>query len=51
MSDFYFSLGGAVVGFLIVLLFFLRGKDKEDRDDVMDIIVISSVFAAITGYL
>lgn len=51
MSDFYFSIWGAVVGFLGVLLFFLRWKDKEDRDDIMDIVIISAIFAAIVWYL
>lgn len=51
MSDFYFSMGGAIVGFLWVLLFLFRNKEQSDRDDILDIVVISSLFAAILGYL
>ncbi len=51
MSDFYFSLGGAIVGFLIVLLILLRNKEPADRDDVLDIVAISWLFGSIVGYL
>jgi len=51
MSDFYFSFSGAIIGFLAVLFFYMRGKDKSDKDDVLDIIVISTLFASIVGYL
>ncbi len=51
MSDFYFSLGGAIVGFLWVLLFLFRTKSSAEKEDILDIVVISWVFASIVGYL
>lgn len=49
--DFFFSFGGAIVGFLIVFLFIFAKRDPEDRDDALDIVVISGLFATIVGYL
>jgi len=51
MSDFYFSLGGAILGFFGTFLFLFRERDPEDRDDALDITVVSWLFAAILGYL
>lgn len=34
-----------------MLLFLFRNKEQSDRDDILDIVVISSLFAAILGYL
>lgn len=51
MSDFYFSLGGALLGFFGTFLFFFRDRDDADRDDALDIVVISWLFGAIVGYL
>jgi hypothetical protein len=51
MSDFYFSLWGALLWFFGTFLFFFRDRDDADRDDALDITVISWLFAAILGYL
>lgn len=51
MSDFYFSLGGAIIGFFGTLLVLFRERSQEDRDDILDITVIAWLFAAIVGYV
>lgn len=50
MSDFYFSAGGALLGFFWLLLFHVRNKDQEEREEIRDIAAISWVFAAIIAY-
>lgn len=49
--DFFFSFGGAILGFLIVFLIIFAQRDAENRDDALDIVVISGLFATIMGYL
>lgn len=51
MSDFYFSLWGAILGFFGTFLFFFRNREKADRDDALDITVIAWLFGAIVAYL
>ncbi|MBP6921504.1 prolipoprotein diacylglyceryl transferase [Candidatus Gracilibacteria bacterium] len=51
MSDFYFSLGGAILGFFGTFFFLFRERDHMDRDDALDITVISWLFGATVGYL
>ena len=51
MSDFYFSLSGALIGFFGVFLYLFRHRDEVERDDARDILVIAWLFAAIVGYL
>lgn len=51
MSDFYFSLGGAILGFFGTFLFFFRARDNADRDDALDITVIAWLFGAVVAYL
>jgi len=51
MSDFYFSLGGAISGFFGTLLFFYRERDAADRDDALDITVIAWLFGGAIAYL
>jgi hypothetical protein len=50
MSDFYFSAGGAVVAFFGLFWFHMRPRDREDREEALDITVISWVFASIMAY-
>lgn len=49
--DFFFSFGGAIVGFLTVFLIIFADRESDDRDDALDIVVISGLFATIVGYL
>lgn len=51
MSDFYFSLGGAIIGFFGTFYYLFRERDEVDRDDALDITVISWLFGAAVGYL
>ena len=51
MSDFYFSLGGAILGFFGTFLFYFREREDADRDDALDITVIAWLFGAILAYL
>ncbi len=51
VSDFYFSLGGAVVWFFGIFLFLFRKKEKEDMYSTLDIVVISWLFASIVWFL
>ncbi len=51
MSDFYFSAGGAILAFFGLFWFHMRQRDKEDREEALDITVISWVFASIVAYL
>ncbi len=51
MSDFYFSLGGAILGFFGTFLFFFRAREDADRDDALDITVIAWLFGAVVAYL
>ncbi len=51
MSDFYFSLGGALLGFFGTFLYIFRDRDEDDRDDALDIVVISWLFGAVIAYL
>lgn len=44
MSDFYFSLSGAIIGFFGIFFFLFREREKADRDDALDIVVISWLF-------
>ncbi len=49
--DFYFSFGGALVGFLAMFYYRFMERDVADRDDALDITVISGLFASIVGYI
>jgi len=51
MSDFYFSLWGAILGFFGTFLFVFRERDHADRDDALDVTIIAWLFASILWYL
>lgn len=51
MSDFYFSLGGAIIWFFGTFLYLFRTRDDADRDDALDITVIAWLFWAAIAYL
>lgn len=51
MSDFYFSAGGAVVAFFGLFWIHMRHREVVDREESLDITVISWVFASIVAYL
>lgn len=51
MSDFYFSLGGAIIWFFATFFYLFRERDDADRDDALDITVISWLFWAAIAYL
>ena len=51
MSDFYFSLIGAMFGFTLVLFWSLRGIEDERRKKSYDAVLLAFLFAAIFGYI
>lgn len=51
VSDFYFSLGGALLGFFLVFFFIFRSRDDLEKQHALDIVVISLLFAAILWYI
>lgn len=51
MSDFYLSMFGAVIGFFGVLLWSIRSRDPQEKQEILDIFVIASMFWAILWYL
>jgi len=50
MSDFYFSLIGALCGFVIVLFWKLKGEDDTKRRKAYDAVWVAFLFAMIVGY-
>ncbi|MEI6711226.1 MAG: prolipoprotein diacylglyceryl transferase family protein [bacterium] len=50
MSDYYFSAGGAILAFFGLFWFHMRHREQEDCEDVLDLTVISWVFASIVAY-
>jgi glucan phosphoethanolaminetransferase (alkaline phosphatase superfamily) len=49
-QNYYFSLIGAVVGFLLVF-FYKTHHTKEERDRYIDVIMHAFLFSALLGYL
>ena len=46
MSDFYFSLAGALFGFVLVLFWVLKDKEESERRKAYDATWIAFLFAA-----
>lgn len=51
MSDFYFSLAGAIAGFVGILYWKTHALEKEEREKIYDSVVISILFASCFAYI
>lgn len=51
MSDFYFTVTWAIFGFVLVLLWSLKGREQEERLKAYDAVALSFLFAAVVGFI